>query len=84
MQEIKRVLTLGDVARLHGLPVWKVRRLFERKLLAEPERVGRFRVIAATDLPNVESALRDAGYLLSSAPARQSTEMNAFSKRVET
>jgi hypothetical protein len=56
-------LTLGAVARRFDLPLWKVRRLFERHLLPEPARAGNYRVIDVDDLPGVENALREAGYL---------------------
>ena len=56
-------LTVGAAARRFGVPAWQVRRLFERKLLPEPARVGAYRVIAAADLAAVEMALRRAGYL---------------------
>ncbi len=57
------VLTIGAVARHVGCEPWQVRRLFERGLLPPAARVGAYRVIAASDLPLVEKALRDAGYL---------------------
>ena len=56
-------LTIGAVARRCGCLAWQVRRLFERGLLPPAARVGAYRVIAATDLPQVEEALRAAGYL---------------------
>jgi DNA-binding transcriptional MerR regulator len=56
-------LTIGTVARRYGCPAWQVRRLFERGLLPPAPRVGAYRVIAAGDLPVVEKALREAGYL---------------------
>jgi hypothetical protein len=56
-------LTLGTIARRYGLPVWKVRRLWERGLLPPAQRVGAYRVVAESELPRVEAALRDAGYL---------------------
>ena len=56
-------LTIGAVASRCGCPPWQVRRLFERGLLPPAPRVGAYRVIAAADLPLVEKALRDAGYL---------------------
>jgi hypothetical protein len=37
--------------------------LFERNLLPAPARFGQYRAIPASDLPKVEQALRDAGYL---------------------
>jgi hypothetical protein len=61
-------LPLGAIAKRYGLPVWKIRRLFERGLLPEPARVGAYRVIPAADLSRVESALRKAGYLPAGGP----------------
>jgi hypothetical protein len=58
-----RDLILGEVAAHYGLPTWKIQRLFERRLLPAPRRVGRFRVVSESDLPAVEVALRQAGYL---------------------
>jgi DNA-binding transcriptional MerR regulator len=57
------VLTIGAVARRYGCPPWQIRRLFERGLLPPAPRVGAYRVIAVADLPQVEQALRAAGYL---------------------
>jgi hypothetical protein len=57
------VLPLGAVARHFGVPVWKVRRLYERAVLPPAERVGNFRVVRVADLPDIESALHRAGYL---------------------
>jgi hypothetical protein len=60
--------TIGAVA-LHiskpGCPVspWQIRRTIERGLLAEPPRVGAYRVFLSADLPLIEKALRKAGYL---------------------
>jgi DNA-binding transcriptional MerR regulator len=56
-------LTVGAVALRYGVPEWQIRRLFERGLLPPAPRVGPYRVIAITDLPKVEEALRAAGYL---------------------
>lgn len=61
------VHTMGDIARRHNIPAWCVRRLFERGFLPPAARVGRYRVVATQDLPGVERALRDAGYLRSEA-----------------
>jgi DNA-binding transcriptional MerR regulator len=57
------ILTIGAVARRYGCPAWQIRRLFERGLLPPAPRVGAYRVIAVSDLPRVEEALRAAGYL---------------------
>ncbi|MCI0462088.1 MAG: hypothetical protein L0Z62_34480 [Gemmataceae bacterium] len=56
-------LTIGAVAQRFGCQPWEIRRLFERGLLPQAPRVGAYRVIAVTDLPRVEEALRRAGYL---------------------
>jgi len=56
-------LTIGAMATRFGIPAWKIRRLFERGLLPPAARVGTYRVVAVNDLPRVEKALREAGYL---------------------
>jgi hypothetical protein len=56
-------MTVGDVARHFGLRQWQVRRLFESGRLSEPARFGAYRVIPRDELPKVEKALREAGYL---------------------
>ena len=55
--------TMGDLALRNGCAAWQVRRLFERNLLPPAERVGAYRVVDEADLPKVEQALRDAGYI---------------------
>lgn len=55
--------TLGEVADLCGTQAWRVRRLFERGLVADCERVGRQRVVKESELPAIRKALADAGYL---------------------
>jgi hypothetical protein len=63
-------LTLGQVAqRYPGLQVWQVRRIFERRFLPEPQRIAGVRVIPAKDMPKVDKALRDAGYIKETAVA---------------
>jgi DNA-binding transcriptional MerR regulator len=62
-------LTLGTVAERFGVPTWKVRRLFERGILPPAARIGPYRVVDPADLPAIETALREAGYLANdSAP----------------
>ncbi len=55
--------TLGEIAREFGATVWQVRRLFERGILPPAERIGRYRVVRAGDLPRVVEELRKAGYI---------------------
>jgi hypothetical protein len=56
-------LTLGQVAKQIGIKVWKVRRVYERGLLAEPSRIGGYRVVTATELPTLLETLRAVGYM---------------------
>jgi hypothetical protein len=59
--------TIGGLAKRYGLPAWKVRRIFERGLIPEPARLGAYRVVAVRELPQIEDALRKAGYLKAEA-----------------
>jgi DNA-binding transcriptional MerR regulator len=56
-------LTIGAAAGRFGVAAWQVRRLYERGILPPAERIGPYRVIDPADLPEVEAALRRAGYL---------------------
>ena len=40
-------LSLGEVAARFGIDLWRVQRLFRRRLLPDPPRVGPFRVVRA-------------------------------------
>jgi hypothetical protein len=55
--------TTGQVAKRLGVEVWQLLRTIRLGHLAEPIRLGHFRVWVADDLPRVEAALRKAGYL---------------------
>jgi hypothetical protein len=68
-----RKLSIGQAAARFDVPLWKVRRLFERGLLPEPERIGVYRLLDEADLPAVEAALLRAGYLKETAHATQAT-----------
>jgi len=57
------LMTLGEVAAALGCQWWHVVRLYQRKLLPEPPRVGKNRVVRRQELPVVRSALKKAGYL---------------------
>jgi hypothetical protein len=65
MSTVDTVFTVGGVAKRFGVAPWRVRRLFERGLLPPPSRLGLNRVVNGSDLPKIETALRDAGYLRS-------------------
>jgi hypothetical protein len=64
---VKTPLTIGAVANHFGCRPWQVRRLFERGILPAAERVGVYRVINPAELPVIEAALRECGYLPSQA-----------------
>lgn len=55
--------TLPSIARRFGCAEWQVRRIFERRLVPDPPRLGQNRLITEKDLPAIEQALRTAGYL---------------------
>jgi hypothetical protein len=57
-------LTVGDIARLKGVPHQVVRRIVDR-LLPDAPRAGLYRLVPAEELPRVEEALDRAGYLSS-------------------
>lgn len=57
------VMTVGDLARHFGCEQQHVRRLFTRGVLPEPHRAGPYRLIPVSDMPKVEAALREAGYI---------------------
>lgn len=59
---MRGIYTLGQVAERFGVQLWQVRRLYERGILPEPERVGTSRVVGQKDLAGIERALREAGY----------------------
>jgi hypothetical protein len=61
-------LTIGQVARHFGVAAWKVRRLFESRILPEPVRLGAYRVFFPDDLPKIEAALLEVGYLPTRGP----------------
>jgi hypothetical protein len=63
MKRSSGYLTLGEVARRYGVPVWRVRRLYERELLPQAPRAATWRLVAVRDLPKVRKALQAAGYL---------------------
>lgn len=60
-------LPLGKVGARFGVSQRTIRNLFLRGILPEPGRVGAYRVVAEEDLPKVEQALRDGGYLRTAA-----------------
>ena len=57
------LLLLGEVALRLRMPLWKLQDAFRRGLLAPPLKAGRYRVVPADRLPEIEAALRAAGRL---------------------
>lgn len=57
--------TTNTLARKVGVSPWQVRRAIQRGFMAEPVRIGAYRVFLAADLPAIEAALERAGYLTS-------------------
>jgi DNA-binding transcriptional MerR regulator len=60
---MSKPLSTGDAASHVGVAPWQIRRLYERGILPPAARVGSYRVIDPDELPKIEAALRDAGYL---------------------
>jgi hypothetical protein len=57
------LLTLGAAAKRLGCEAWQIRRVFTRRLLPEPGRIGAYRVIHERDLPALKAALIKLGYV---------------------
>jgi DNA-binding transcriptional MerR regulator len=55
--------TISHVADHFRVTTWKVRRCFERGLLPPAPRIGSYRIFRESDLPAIEAALRQLGYL---------------------
>jgi hypothetical protein len=62
------VLTVGDVARGNGLPLWKVRNAVDSLEIDMP-RAGLYRLIPRESLPLVIAELRRRGWLPDSVEA---------------
>jgi hypothetical protein len=56
-------LTLGQAAAALGLRDWQLARIFRRRLVPEPARLGRMRMIAVSDLPALRRVAEKVGYL---------------------
>jgi hypothetical protein len=63
VQEPVQRFTVGQVAKRFGVAPWQIVRLFKRRILAEPARLGRTRMIPESRLGEIEAALRACGYL---------------------
>jgi hypothetical protein len=56
-------LTLGQAARRVGCDLWMLQRIVDRKLVPAPARIGKLKVVAESDLPQLKRALQAAGFL---------------------
>jgi hypothetical protein len=57
------IMTTAQVAQRLGAPLWWIRSMIHRKVLAPPSKIGPVFVWRPEDLPRVRQALRDEGYL---------------------
>ena len=57
------VFSTADVAKLMGVPRWKVARLFEEGTIPEPTRLGNQRAIPRELIPTISTALSNRGWL---------------------
>jgi len=57
------LLTMGQAAQRLHCQVWHIRRLYERGILPEPPRFGRYRTVRSADLAEIERLLCEHGYL---------------------
>ncbi len=55
--------SVEEIALMHRIPSWRVRRLFEAGDLPEPRRFAGARVLTDGDLPIIEAALMKRGWL---------------------
>lgn len=58
------LFNMGRLSARYGLPVWKIRRLYERGKLPPARRHGRDRVVSTEELPALEHVMREMGYIL--------------------
>ncbi len=61
-------LTVGDVAKMFGVPNWKVRRIVDG-LGADIPRAGQYRLVSRELLGLIAIELQDQGYLTSRVTA---------------
>jgi hypothetical protein len=69
MATADRMWMVGAAAKAIGIDGWQLARLFQRHLVPEPRRFGRYRVIDPADLPQLREAAAKAGYFTEAAAA---------------
>jgi len=57
------VLTMSQVANQFRCQAWQIGKLIKRGKIPEPRRVGKIALFQPGDVPRIEKALREAGYL---------------------
>ena len=70
---MSQIFTTGDIARTLATDEWRVRRLFESRVLPEPPRFGGKRAISSAMIPDIVDALRERGWLQASHSTNKST-----------
>jgi len=60
---MERYTTTRELAEFVGTDEWRVRRLFELKLVSEPPRFAGKRAIPNSQIPAIVDALRERGWL---------------------
>jgi hypothetical protein len=63
------IITTTEAAKLLGVEPWRVRRLFELRVLVEPPRLGGQRAIPRSMIADIAVALRERGWAGTVAPA---------------
>jgi hypothetical protein len=55
--------TSGELGDFLGVQAWRISRLFELGIVAEPPRIGGRRLIPQSMIPSIVDALRDRNWL---------------------
>ncbi len=57
------MLSMGDVARKLGYPIWKVRRMINCHLPGITKRVGNYQLVLESSLPAVKKVLEEKCFI---------------------
>ena len=68
--ETAPVTSVGELADRLRVQSWRIARLFELGLVAEPPRISGRRAIPVALVPNIVAALRQRGWLPAEEPAQ--------------
>ena len=67
-KSIRPYMSTGELGELLGIQAWRIARLFELGVVAEPVRVAGRRTIPAALVPEIVDALRARNWLPSEQP----------------